>query len=59
MASIRELLRVPAGDTFDLASVDPHATPGPPAEGDKQWARGQLDPVGFDVAAEMARLKAA
>jgi hypothetical protein len=54
MASIRQLLRVPAGDSFDLAAVDPHGTPGLPAGRDRQWARDRLA-----SAAEQARLKAA
>jgi PPK2 family polyphosphate:nucleotide phosphotransferase len=58
MASIRELLRVPAGDTFDLASVDPRGTPGLPAKKDKQWARDQLDAVGAELAGSQEKLYA-
>jgi PPK2 family polyphosphate:nucleotide phosphotransferase len=58
MASIRELLRVPAGDTFDLASVDPRGTPGLPAKKDKQWARDQLDAVGAELAGYQEKLYA-
>jgi PPK2 family polyphosphate:nucleotide phosphotransferase len=58
MASIRELLRVPAGDTFDLASVDPRATPGLPAKTDKRWARAQLDQIGTELAGYQERLYA-
>jgi hypothetical protein len=58
MASIRKLLRVPAGDTLDLASIDPRATPGLPAKADKRWARARLDPVGAEVAGYQERLYA-
>ena len=47
--SIRELLRVPHGDRFDLSSVDPRSTPGLPPGRDKRWARARLAEVGTEL----------
>ncbi|HEV7965116.1 MAG TPA: polyphosphate kinase 2 family protein [Actinoplanes sp.] len=59
MASVRELLRVPHGDTFDLASVDTGSTPGlPETRNPKAWARGRLARVGDEVAGYQERLYA-
>jgi len=57
---MRELLRVPAGDTFDLSSVDARATPGlPDPEDPRRWARDQLADIGTDLAGYQEKLYAA
>jgi PPK2 family polyphosphate:nucleotide phosphotransferase len=63
---LRDLLRVPttAGDTFDLASIDPAGTPGLPAEagrtGDrKRWAKDRVAELGEHLAELQERLFAA
>ncbi|GII23017.1 polyphosphate kinase 2 family protein [Planosporangium mesophilum] len=59
MATIRELLRVPHGDTVDLASVDPRSTPGlPDIRRPKAKAREQLSRVGDELAGYQERLYA-
>jgi PPK2 family polyphosphate:nucleotide phosphotransferase len=58
MTSMRELLRVPGGDTFDLASVDPGSTPGLPAGKRRKWARRQLADLGDRLAAHQETLYA-
>jgi PPK2 family polyphosphate:nucleotide phosphotransferase len=55
---LRELLRVPAGDTFDLGSVGPRSTPGLPNKKGRSWARARLDEVGGDLAGHQERLYA-
>ena len=56
---MRDLLRVPAGDTFDLTSVDTRATPGVPEKKDpKRWARDQLTGIGAELAEQQERLYA-
>jgi PPK2 family polyphosphate:nucleotide phosphotransferase len=59
MESIRDLLRVPQGDTFDLGSVDPRSTPGlPPHKDPKRLARRELADVGLDLGGYQERLYA-
>jgi PPK2 family polyphosphate:nucleotide phosphotransferase len=58
MTSIRDLLRVPHGDTFDLGSVDPGSTPGLPDGRSKKWARARLVTVGETLAGHQETLYA-
>jgi PPK2 family polyphosphate:nucleotide phosphotransferase len=58
MASMRKLLRVPHGDTFDLASVDPRATPGLPTGKGKAWARARLATVSAELSGYQEKLYA-
>jgi PPK2 family polyphosphate:nucleotide phosphotransferase len=56
---MRELLRIPAGDTFDLSTVDPRSTPGlPDKKNPKGWARDQLADLGDDLAGYQEKLYA-
>jgi len=56
---MRELLRVPAGDTFDLGTVDTRSTPGLPDKRDpKGWAGKDLGEIGTDLAKHQERLYA-
>jgi PPK2 family polyphosphate:nucleotide phosphotransferase len=62
--TMRSLLRLPAGDSFDLASIDPRATPGLPKKGrakrdPKAWTAGELDGAfGAALAEEQEKLYA-
>jgi PPK2 family polyphosphate:nucleotide phosphotransferase len=57
MSTLRDLLRVPAGDSFDLGSVDPRSIPGLPDRRDpKTWARQQLVTAGDELAGYQERL---
>jgi PPK2 family polyphosphate:nucleotide phosphotransferase len=55
---LRELLRVPDGDRFDLASVDPRSTPGLSKKKGRAWARQQFDEIGGELALHQERLYA-
>jgi PPK2 family polyphosphate:nucleotide phosphotransferase len=61
---MRSLLQVPADGSFDLASVDPGATPGLPKKATKddhpkRWAAAQLDgPLGVALGEEQEKLYA-
>jgi len=60
-SGLREILRVPAGEPFDLSSVDPRSTPGlPTVKGgaDKAWGRAELAAIGADLASLQERLYA-
>ncbi len=58
---LRDTLRVPPGEPFDLGAVDPSGTPGlPHLAGDKAkgWARSHLDALGVELASHQERLYA-
>ncbi|HEY2791060.1 MAG TPA: PPK2 family polyphosphate kinase [Micromonosporaceae bacterium] len=58
--SLRDLLRVPVGQEFDLSAVDPDSTPGlPHKQGGKKWARARLAEIGEDLATYQEQLFAA
>lgn len=56
--NLRDVLRVPPGGIFDLASIDPSATPGlPRIKGKpKQWGRNELETIGADLARSQEKL---
>jgi PPK2 family polyphosphate:nucleotide phosphotransferase len=59
MVSIRDLLRVPHEETFDLGSVDPGSTPGLLDDRrPKRWASEQFARVGAELAGYQERLYA-
>lgn len=58
---IRELLALPPGGPVDLAAIDPRSTPGLPRgkavrRDPKAWARGQITPLGAELASLQEQL---